>query len=360
MGALRALAEGEGTADAVCRDPTSRREHLAHLLGRLGRADEAATEWRGLVDREPDNVRHHAALRASLGLPGPGASPATDPSVSDARWDALVALYEALRARHPRSAACARLPLDFLSCAPGSDGAPSPFVAAADAYARPQLLRGAPSLFGDLAPLRNAADPARRAALDALVESWRAEFAVGRLAPGAEAVEAPEGAPAHSRWLDREGGAPVAGPAPGGRSRHQDDAPPGVWALLFAARSALQDGDADASLALIDVARGAAPLLPDLLQAEAAALADAGDLDGAAEAANVSRRGVGTPPRRSAAPPAPCSPRPAARAPASAPSRARRHAASVAPLSWSPAFPLSGSEARSPGPHPTRRARRGA
>lgn len=112
----------------------------AGLLRALGRDSEAAALYRRLLAYGPDNYRTHAGLQAAMGLAaGPGGA------YPESAAGPLSALYAELRALHPDSAACRRIPLDFLSGAA--------FEAAADEYVRAYVTRGIPSLFTDLRPL---------------------------------------------------------------------------------------------------------------------------------------------------------------------------------------------------------------
>ena len=63
---------------------------------------------RELLAVNPDNYRHHAALRRAEGLP-------EDPSaeLSDEQQGRMRGLYQQLQSDHPRSYAASRIPLDF-------------------------------------------------------------------------------------------------------------------------------------------------------------------------------------------------------------------------------------------------------
>lgn len=109
----------------------------------------------------PDNHRYHFGLLAALRLaPAPAAGPtgtAAGPTdlvpdfsaLTPEQRERLAAVYAELAAQHPHSAACRRLPLDFL------EG--EAFAAAAEPYVRRYLLKGIPSLFRDLRPLYRCA-----------------------------------------------------------------------------------------------------------------------------------------------------------------------------------------------------------
>jgi peptide alpha-N-acetyltransferase len=57
-------------------------------------------------------------------------------------------LHTLLPSQYPRSSACKRIPLDLMP-----PDRPSGFTSALDAYVRPYLRKGVPSLFVDIAPL---------------------------------------------------------------------------------------------------------------------------------------------------------------------------------------------------------------
>lgn len=200
-------------------------EARASLLLRMGDRDAAEKAHRVLIELNPDNYKYHEGLRAALGLDGGGAS------TSD-----LTALYDDLSARFPRSNACKRIPLDFLS----GDA----FEAAVRKYAAPYLDKGIPSLYAALRPL--FADPAKRAVLSALAEEW-----------ARDAASAP----------------------PDRRS----------WALCFLAQARREAGDVDGALEAaeqaVEAAQGADP---DVLVVKADILEAAGDCHRAADIADVS------------------------------------------------------------------------
>jgi peptide alpha-N-acetyltransferase len=277
-GGLRAealAALDEGARRGAVRDARGAAAARARLLAALGREGEAAAAYRELLDAAPEDYRWHDGLRAARGLPptghgararaapGGGAPPPRAPPPDAAQAAALAELYAELAARHPRSAAVARAPLDFLGGAA--------FAAAADAYVRRPLARGVPSLFADLRPLY--ADAAKAAALGEVLTRIEAALATsGAFPPLLGGGSAPP-----------DGGVAVPAGAEG-------EAAPLTWARLFLARHHALLGDTRAALAAADACAAAAPGLPEALSARAWALKRAGDPAGAADAADAARR----------------------------------------------------------------------
>jgi hypothetical protein len=69
---------------------------------------DAVYVCRELLAVNPDNYRHHAALRRAEGMPD---DPTAD--LSAEQQGRMRELYKQLQADHPRSSACFRIPLDF-------------------------------------------------------------------------------------------------------------------------------------------------------------------------------------------------------------------------------------------------------
>lgn len=63
---------------------------------------------RELLAVNPDNYRHHTALRQAAGMPDDSTAELTGEQRSR-----MVELYHQLQADHPRSSAAFRIPLDF-------------------------------------------------------------------------------------------------------------------------------------------------------------------------------------------------------------------------------------------------------
>jgi N-alpha-acetyltransferase 15/16, NatA auxiliary subunit len=113
----------------------------------LGNLSETQILYRQLIAIVPDNYKYHYGLCTALELPS---------STSQVPPEVLVRLkqvYAELQQKHPRCAACKRIALDFLY---GNE-----FTAAAKAHIRSFVDRGVPSLFSDLKPLvqQPAKDP---------------------------------------------------------------------------------------------------------------------------------------------------------------------------------------------------------
>ena len=238
----------------VIRDGVGAAELRAAALEAVRRPAEAAAAWRALLTRHTHDARYHAALRRCEGLPLPGPLPADAP---DADRDRLRALYGKLAAAHPRCASIARAALDF------EKGETPAFAAAADAYARRALERGAPSLFSDLKPLYG--DAAKATALDSLFAGYERSLAnSGALPPPLT-----------------EGATPsTAADATANAS---------IWTPYYVALAADRAGATEAALAALDRAAAAADAAgapePDVLVARARVLKHAGDAHAAAATA---------------------------------------------------------------------------
>ena len=238
----------------IIRDGIGAAELRAAALEAVRRPAEAAAMWRSLLDGHTHDARYHAALRRCEGLPPPGPLPADAP---DTDRDRLRKLYGKLAAAHPRCASVARAALDF------EKGETPAFAAAADAYARRALERGAPSLFSDLKPLYG--DAAKAKALDALFAGYGASLATS----GALPPPLTEGA-TPSTAVDATANA-------------------SIWTPYYVALAADRAGATEAALAALDRAAAAATAAgapePDVLVARARVLKHAGDADAAAAAA---------------------------------------------------------------------------
>eukprot|EP00887_Chlorella_sp_A99_P007802 scaffold20.g7802.t1 len=260
--ALAVLEDGE--ARGRIQDRLGAVEQRGRLLLALGRHADAEAAYRRLLHVNIENYKYHDGLRAALALapvapPGGGADAgAPAAAAADAAAAArLAAAYASLQAEFPRSLACRRLPLDFLS----GDA----FAAAADAYVRRPLSKGVPSLFSDLRPLY--ADPAKAAALAALFARLEAALAAGGEFPP----------PA-------EGGGDVRAGGPHHASPHSL-----VWCRLYLAQHHDLLGDTAAALRLADACIEHSPALVEAHSAKARILKHAGDPEGAARVADAAR-----------------------------------------------------------------------
>ena len=107
---------------------------VAKLHLQLGNKAKAASLFRRLVDKMPDNHEWHLSLRVCLNLDTKG----------------LKSLYLELQSAHPSCEYCKRAPLDFLT---GDD-----FSKALMAYVTVPLRKGVPSLFTELCGLYSDQD----------------------------------------------------------------------------------------------------------------------------------------------------------------------------------------------------------
>eukprot|EP00823_Brevimastigomonas_motovehiculus_P006153 TRINITY_DN4952_c0_g1_i1.p1 TRINITY_DN4952_c0_g1~~TRINITY_DN4952_c0_g1_i1.p1 ORF type:complete len:923 (+),score=218.40 TRINITY_DN4952_c0_g1_i1:51-2819(+) len=149
------------------------REQKASLLLHLNRKTEAATEYRDLIDINPDNYAYHSGLQAAMNFAPTSpisssfsstssSSSIVSPSLASDQVKGLVSLYEELAKKYPSASSVHRIPLDFLS-----DNA---FVERADQYLKKALRKGIPSLFQDMRPLYK--DPKKVKAIEQLILSY--------------------------------------------------------------------------------------------------------------------------------------------------------------------------------------------
>lgn len=289
-------AGGEAAAAAALKDARGARAARAGCLASLGRAADAEAAWRELLDDRPADLSTHDGLRAARGLPACGVAtraavgpPGAPGGAGEGARGALRTLYAGLTAAHPSTPALRRCVLDFEAAGPA-------FTAAADAYARFHLTRGAPSLFADLAPLYpggpvsssaaapGGGDPAKAVDLGVLFESYEA----GLRGEGASLPPAPANAVAV--------GGPAAAPLP--PPSHPAPVPTqlaGVCCLLGQHYTRLgRTGEALAAFDRADAALmglkdggggGDGAARADILSARATTLAAAGDAPSAAAVA---------------------------------------------------------------------------
>eukprot|EP00850_Spirogloea_muscicola_P006280 SM000029S10575 [mRNA] locus=s29:885212:893102:- [translate_table: standard] len=121
-------------------DKLSLKERRAALLLQLRRPAEAEKVYRSLLALNSDNYRYYEGLQACLGL-----KPTQGGAYAAQLLSQLTTLYSDLQKQYPHSTAAKRIPLDFLQGAA--------FLSAAEAYVRPFLQKGVPSIFSDLKPL---------------------------------------------------------------------------------------------------------------------------------------------------------------------------------------------------------------
>ncbi|PNH41723.1 hypothetical protein VD0004_g5422 [Verticillium dahliae] len=122
-------------------------EKRAEYLARLDKRDDAADAYRALINRNPDHTEYYAKLEEALALDS---------------TEARKQIYDDFAAKHPRSDAPRRLPLNFLT---GDD-----FKTAAKAYLTSALNKGVPSTFANLKHLYS--DASKKETLAALVHDY--------------------------------------------------------------------------------------------------------------------------------------------------------------------------------------------
>ncbi|GBF95135.1 N-alpha-acetyltransferase auxiliary subunit [Raphidocelis subcapitata] len=300
---------------ARIRDRLSAAGEEAGLQLELGNAAEAERMYRELLATNPDNYRTHDGLRAALGL-----SPGDGGALTAAQREGLRELYAGLAAQYPRSAAVARIPLDF--------GEGEAFSAAADSFCRRYILRGIPSLFSALRPLYGDASKVQ------LIDKLFADYEAALRGPTAALPPRLDGgaddAPPSARAADGgangngngngNGGAAAAGDEPSGgagaaaaagaaapatngvaglrpidlseaQQRADDqERDPLTWVLHFRSQHASWLGDAEGAVAASDEALARGPDIVDLHSARAAILGAAGDAEGAVHWAESARQ----------------------------------------------------------------------
>eukprot|EP01137_Pigoraptor_chileana_P020676 Opistho-2@83350 len=151
---------------AVC-DKRAVKEIKARLLLKLGRKDESAAIYRALLKENPDNRDYYTGL---------------EEATSATEGDARLKLYEELRSTFPRAGFPKRTPLDFTTG--------ETFAALLDAYMRPLLRKGIPSLFNSLRGLYT--DAAKVATIESIAVGYRTSLkAVGKFSNSESAPEEP-------------------------------------------------------------------------------------------------------------------------------------------------------------------------
>lgn len=224
-------------------------EQRAQLMMDLKSYSDAERLYRELIDLQPDNYRYHSALRQAVDLPVEGLS---RESVTPQQRQQLRKLYEGLQSRHPKSSAAFRTPLDY------EEG--EAFRAAADAYVRRFVQKGIPSLFTNLKSLYADADKAT-----ALGDLF------GKLLA---AVEADKTLPALAGSSETEAASSEAE----------------MWIKVYLVQHHDYLGNTGEALRLLTECIAAEPELLDLYSFKAAVLKHAGDLEGAAAAADKARK----------------------------------------------------------------------
>lgn len=132
-------------------DRLSFHEYKAKYLMLLGRKDEAATEYRRLLQRNPDNAGYYKLLETALGT-------------SNADFVVRYSLYQKLALFYPKLDPPAFLPLTFLPA-----DLPQ-FAELARNYVIGQLKRGVPLTFVNVKPIYK--NKAKRAVIEGLVTDF--------------------------------------------------------------------------------------------------------------------------------------------------------------------------------------------
>jgi len=246
-GMLEKAVEHLDASSGAVVDVLGARHQKGRMLLALGRNGEAEEVFRRLLKVNPDNYEYHEGLRASLSL---GAEP-----LDAAGRDRLEGVYDELAELHPRSSACARLPLDFL--------AGDKFERRLAQYVRKPLRKGVPSLFSDLKPLY--ADGDKSKALDRVVVGVVDELR------------------AKGRFPELPGGEDPA-PAEG-----SEDPATLMWGLLLLCQHHSHLERTAEALRAVDESIAHTPTVVDLYLAKSRILKRAGDLKGAALLADEGR-----------------------------------------------------------------------
>ncbi|KAM0286435.1 hypothetical protein ACHAQH_000861 [Verticillium albo-atrum] len=135
------------TAAKTSLDRLAVMEKRAEYLAKLDKKDEAADAYKALINRNPDHTEYYAKLEEALGLD----------SAEERKQ-----IYDDFAAKHPRSDAPRRLPLNFLA---GDD-----FKKAAKEYLKSALNKGVPSTFANLKHLYS--DASKKEILASLVHEY--------------------------------------------------------------------------------------------------------------------------------------------------------------------------------------------
>ena len=114
---------------------------------------------RKLIAINPDNYKYHHGLCAALQID------LQSSSASDASIARVSAMYTTMQSTFPDSAACRRIPLDFLR---GDE-----FKAALRQHLTRFITKGIPSLFSDIRPLLS--DPTRQAVIHDICTSLQVQ-----------------------------------------------------------------------------------------------------------------------------------------------------------------------------------------
>lgn len=236
----KALDHLEGISRTTC-DNRAIREKRAIFLSELGKNDEAESAWRNLVHENPECHAYFVGLQRAKGL-------SLDSGSSDSTTEAkLMALYDELAAKYPRSNAVQRLPLKYAT----GDA----FVERATAYLTTKLRKGVPSLFVDIKTLY--ADETKQKQVQEVILKL-----IGQMET----------------------------PQTNGHSHSVVEPPTAyLWALYFLAQHYDFTHQTEEALAAIDKAIEHTPTLVELYMTKARILKHAGDIEAASAAMNEAR-----------------------------------------------------------------------
>ena len=268
--AIKSLNDAEATGHV--KDKLSATEARGRLLLGLKRHAGAETIYRKLLEVNTENTKYHQGLLKTLSVENSG------DRKNKAR---LLEIYRQLQENHPNSTACKRMPLDFLDCttSDNNNNEGGGFMAAADAYVRPFLLKGVPSLFSDLKPLY--ADQQKAAVLGELFEKYDtvSSSSNGEL-PALLLLTA--AAPCSN--VTANGNVSSSSP-----DNTTSDAETKVWVKLYLAQHYNHLGNTAKALTFVENCETLAPSLVEVYSVKAEVLDKAGDYQGAAAAATKAR-----------------------------------------------------------------------
>mmetsp|Transcript_28646 Transcript_28646/g.46406 ORF Transcript_28646/g.46406 Transcript_28646/m.46406 type:complete len:923 (-) Transcript_28646:67-2835(-) len=161
-------------SDKIILDRLAALEMKAQVCLGLKHFDEAREAYSQLLAINSENLSYHHGLQSAeqlrplpkLSIPSNGSlqapSAVTVEDIPPSSLDKMLQLYLSLAVKFPKSNAVRRLALDFAS---GED-----FAGILDAFVRPFLVKGVPSLFSDLKSLYK--NPAKVQAIEALFLSY--------------------------------------------------------------------------------------------------------------------------------------------------------------------------------------------
>jgi len=273
--AIKSLNDAEATGHV--KDKLSATEARGRLLLGLKRHAGAETIYRKLLEINIENNKYHQGLLKTLSM---------ENSADRNNKARLLEIYRQLQENHPKSTACKRMPLDFLDCTThdnNSNNEGGGFMTAADAYVRPFLLKGVPSLFSDLKPLY--ADQQKAAVLNELFEKY--DTAVCSSSNGELPALLMLTAAAPSSHVTAHGN--VSSSSPDNNNIPASDAETKVWVKLYLAQHYNHLGNTAKALAFVENCETLAPSLVEVYSVKAEVLDKAGDYQGAAAAATKAR-----------------------------------------------------------------------